>query len=148
MANLSLDEKDHPRTIQTGTTVKIDINGVSSFKPPAGNPWRLLALYANLDLPAPGSAAREALARGGWRAWFQQRDAGEADGRDETGYEGLHPVARFGAQNLLIRAVWPHTVDADPWEFCFQVFAYDAVGKAVTLPLVMDTRQVKILELA
>ena len=147
MSNLSLDEKDRPRTIQTGTTVKIDVDGINSFKPPPGPAWRLLALYANVALPKPGTAEREALARGGWRAWFQQKDAKEADGRDETGYIGPIAIPRFGSMGLLISHSWPHTVDSDPWEFCFKIYSYTPTGKALSQSLTLDTRQVKIIEL-
>jgi hypothetical protein len=147
MANLSLDEKDNSRAFSTGSTVKIDVNGVSSFKPPSGSAWRLLSMYANIDLPAPGTAARENLARGGWRAWFQQKDSREADGRDETGYKGPIAIPRFGDMALLISHSWPHTVDSDPWEFCFKVYAYDSTGKAVSQSLKLSTRQVKIIEI-
>lgn len=147
MSNLSLDEKGTSRTIVTGTTVKLDVGGVNLFKPPTGAAWRLLSLYANVDLPAPGTAARENLARGGWRAWFQQKDAAEADGRDETGYKGPIAIPRFGDMALLISHSWPHTVDADPWEFCIKVYAYDSTGKAVSQSLKLGTRQVKILDL-
>jgi hypothetical protein len=145
MANLSLKETTE-RTVNTGVIIKLDIDGVSSFKPPTGPAWRDLALYANIDLPTPGSSAREALARGGWRAWFQQKDSIEPDGRDETGLLGPVPFPRFGTAGGLIAHTWPHTVDSDPWEFCVRLYAYDSGGKAVTVPVVLGTREVKILD--
>lgn len=144
MANKSLKETT-PRTVRTGTTVKIDIAGVSLFKPPTDDRWRTLALYANLGLPAPNSVAREALARGGWRVWFQQVTTDEPDKRDETGLLGPIPFARYGTQNLLISHSWPHTVDADAWEFCLKAYAFDATGKAVDLPLTLGTREIKFI---
>ena len=145
MASLSLKETT-ARKVNSGAVIKLDIDGVTLFKPPSGTVWRDLVLYANIDLPSPGTAAREALARGGWRAWFQQKDATEADGRDETGYLGPIPFPRFGTMATLISHTWPHTVDSDPWEFCLRFYAYDAVGKSVTVPLTIGTRQVKILD--
>jgi hypothetical protein len=146
MANLSLKDDTHDRAVSTGVIIKLDIDGATSFKPPTGTPWRDLALYANVDLPAPGTSAREALARGGWRAWFQQKDTAEADGRDETGYLGPIPFPRFGTAAALISHTWPHTVDTDAWEFCVRFYAYDSGGKAVTVPLTIGTREVKILD--
>ena len=144
MASLSLKETS-PRTISTGATVKIDIDGQTLFKPPTTG-WADLALYANLDLPAPGTSARESLARGGWRAWFQQKDATESDGRDETGLLGPVPFPRFGTAPVLIAHSWPHTVDTDGWEFCIRLYAYDALGKAVTTSVTLSTREIKILD--
>jgi hypothetical protein len=145
MASMSLGTSV-ARTIYTGDDVKLDIDGVTAFAPPTGKVWRDLNLYANVALPSPGSAARESLARGGWRAWFQEHDKTEADGRDETGYLGPIAIPRFGKMKLLISHTWNHTVDADKWEFMIKVYAYDATGKAVKVPLTLTTRQIKFVE--
>jgi hypothetical protein len=132
MSDLSLWDKANERTINTCLTVKLDIDGKKLFVPPVGTAWRMLALYVNVDLPKPGTVAREAVARGGWRAWFQQKDSGEPDGRDETGYIGPVAIPRYGDRNLLINNVWPHTVTTAPWEFCICVYAYASTSTGPT----------------
>lgn len=129
--------------IFTNTVVKLDIKGQRLFSAPPGR--YDLCLYANVDLPKPGTPERQALARGGWRAWFQQQDAHEADHRDETGYLGPVAIPLFGDVNLLISHQWPHTVDADDWEFCIEVFAYGPSGVPRRVPLTLTTREIKFV---
>lgn len=132
------------RNITTNTVVKIDIAGKTQFK--AEVPGRnTLSMYLNLDVPASNTEARKALARGGVRMWFQEYDRAESDSRDETGYLGPIPIPTHGNQHALFSHTWEHTADADFWEFCFQVYAFDADGKAVSIPLVLQTREVKII---
>jgi hypothetical protein len=139
-----LSEKDTtPDTFYTNEVVKLDIRGKRLFSAPPGKYDMLL--YANVDLPKPGTPERQALARGGWRAWFQQQDAHEADHRDETGYLGPVAIPEFGDMNLLISHKWSHTVDADDWEFCIEVFAYGPSGVRRRVPLKLTTREVKML---
>jgi hypothetical protein len=140
---MSLEEGDK-RAIRTNTVVKLDINGKTQFKAEqAGR--QLMAMYFNIDVPPAGSEERKALNRGGVRSWFQEYSATEEDHRDETGYLGPIPIPVWGNQHSLWSRVWPHTVDTDFWEFCIQVYAYDANGKEVDIPLTLQTRQVKMI---
>jgi hypothetical protein len=139
-----LSEKDTAADrIYTNEVVKLDIRGKRLFSAPPGK--YDMALYANVDLPKPGTPERQALARGGWRAWFQQEDAHEVDHRDETGYLGPVGIPLFGDLNLLISHQWGHTVDTDDWEFCIEVFAYGPSGVPRRVPLTLTTREVKML---
>lgn len=140
---LSLKTKTR-RTIYTNRIIKVDIAGKTQFKPEIGG-RELMAMYFNLDIPSAGSEARKALNRGGVRSWFQEYSRIEADKRDETGYLGPIPIPIWGNDNSLWSRVWPHTADTDFWEFCFEVSAYDANGKPVTIPLGLETREVKII---
>lgn len=132
------------RTIHTNEIVKLDIEGKTQFKAEITG-RELMAMYFNLDLPPAGSEERKALNRGGVRSWFQEYDAGAVDKRDETGYLGPIPTPVWGNDYSLWSRVWPHTADTDFWEFCFEVSAYDATGHRVDIPLVLQTREVKIL---
>jgi hypothetical protein len=139
-----ISEKDTATDrIFTNEVVKLDIRGKRLFSAPPGR--YDLSLYANVDLPKPGTPERQALARGGWRAWFQQQDAHEADHRDETGYLGPVAIPEFGDRGLLISHTWPHTVDADDWEFCIEIFAYGPSGVARRVPLTLKTREIKLV---
>lgn len=131
-----------PRLVHTNTEIHIDIKGMTRFRAETPKGRHTLALYANIALPQPGTEARRALTRGGWRAWFQQGPVGKPD---ITGLLGPIPVAEFGHRHLLISHSWPHTVSALPWEFCISLWAYDAMGKPVDLPLRLLTREVKII---
>lgn len=148
MGHLVLAENKTLQKFRTNTTVKINIDGKTLFKPPAGGGQRILAMYANIWLPKQTTTEREAICRGGWRAWFQEVApvSEEPDRRDETGYLGPIAIPRFGNRSLLISHSWPHGVDTDPWEFCVQVFAYTARGRRVSLPLTMGTRQIKFID--
>lgn len=141
---LSLKATDEV-TIHTGEDVKIMIDHHDAWRAEVPSGRHILAEYANIALPRPGSREREALARGGWRAWFQQYDRLEADHRDETGYLGYVPISSHAPGHLLISHAWPHTVDVDPWEFMIRIEAVDATGHSIRLPLVMSTREVKVL---
>jgi hypothetical protein len=133
-----------PVEFHTGETVRLAIGGRHSFDP-GFTGWALLAMYANLKVPRPGTPGRQALARGGWRAWFQQATRTEADGQDETGYLGPVPIPSHGDKRILVSHMWPHTVDTDDWQFCLEVDAYGPSGVAMRVPLVLGTREVKIL---
>lgn len=150
---LSLKETA-PKKFKSNTTVKIDIKGKTQFKAETPGGRHTLALYANVDLPPAKvvvngkkvpNPQRKALHNGGVRVWFQQVDKKEADGRDETGYDGPWPLPQFGDQRALISHVWPHTVDADAWEFCVLVYAFDDNGNPVDVPLTLSTREIKII---
>lgn len=148
VASLSLKETAK-REFRTNTVVKLDIDGKTQFRPPFTG-WADLSLYANVDVPpalvgGKPNPARKHLSNGGVRAWFQEYSASEADRRDETGYSGPWSPPRFGDQHLLIAHEWQHTVDADFWEFCIYVSAYDDAGKPVDIPLTLQTREVKIV---
>lgn len=132
------------RTVYTNTIVKIDIDGKTQFSAEITG-RELMAMYFNLDVPAAGSEARKALNRGGVRSWFQQYSSVEPDKRDETGYLGPIPIPVWGNDNSLWSRVWPHTADTDFWEFCFEVSAYSSTGKPVTVPLGLQTREIKII---
>lgn len=130
-----------PRVIHSGQEVHLDIHGVTAFKAKAEG-WALLALYLNLELPPVGSKARMALCRGGVRSWFQQVTAA---GPDITGLDGPWPPAQMGAQHLLISRVWPHTANAQRWQFCLELCAFDAAGKPQDMTCRLLTREVKIV---
>lgn len=144
MAGYLFRESKVHQTVYTNRIVKINIAGRTQFTPELRGP-ALLGMYFNLDVPAPGSEMRKALNRGGVRSWFQEYSTQEADRRDETGYLGPIPIPIWGNKNSLWARTWPHTVDADPWEFCFEVSAYSSTGKEVTIPLGLQTRQIKII---
>jgi hypothetical protein len=131
-------------TFTTNTDVKIAIDHHDHWRAVVPTGKHILALYANIDLPPSASEPRLAIARGGWRAWFQQWDAHEEDRRDETGYLGPIAVPTHGNAHLLISHSWPHTVDTDPWEFLIRVYAYDTRGREVSIPLTMTTREAKV----
>ena len=132
------------RTIYTNRIVKIDIAGKTQFKAEITG-RELMAMYFNLDIPAAGSEARKALNRGGVRSWFQEYSRTEADNRDETGLLGPIPIPIWGNDHSLWSRVWPHTADTDFWEFCFEVSAYSATGAKVTIPIGLQTREIKII---
>ena len=141
---LSLKATDRVQ-ISTNEDVKIAINHHDAWRAGVPRGSHILALYANIALPRPGTPDREALARGGWRAWFQQYDAHEADHRDETGYLGYIPISSHAPGHLLISHSWPHTVDTDPWEFMIRIAAVDARGHAVRMGLTLSTREIKVI---
>jgi hypothetical protein len=141
---LSLKETDKIK-FRTNKVVKIDINGKTAFKAEIVG-RSLLAMYLNIDVPTAGSEGRLALNRGGVRMWFQQYSRTEDDNRDETGYDGPVPIPVWGNQHVLRSHVWPHTVDNDYWEFCFQVYAFDSAGKEVDMELTLQTREIKIID--
>lgn len=139
------------RPFTTGQTVPIDIAGVDVFRPERPGGRHTLALYANLELPpalvdGKPNPQRRWLHNGGVRAWFQQASTAESDGWDETGYDGPRPLPLFGDQKQLISHVWPHTADADGWQFCVKVYAFDDDGKRVEVPLTLWTREIKIID--
>ena len=131
--------------IRTGRVVKIDIAGHTNWEAEVPSGRHLLAMYANLDLGSLTQAQRDGLWYGGVRTWFQQIDATEADDRDETGYDGPWPCARFGSQHQLISRTWPHTVDRDNWEFCLQLYAFDSHGNPMDFEVELETREVKLI---
>ena len=137
--------------IRTNTDVRIDIAGHTNWEAETPTGRHELALYANLDLPAPGTPERDACWYGGVRAWFQQIDSAEANGRDETGLDGPWPCARYGDQHQLISHSWPHTVDRSNWEFCIRLYAFwgpgsgHPVGSPADFELELETREIKII---
>lgn len=131
-----------PRVIKANQEIHLDIRGDTKFRAETPQGRHLLALYANLELPAPGTEGRKALARGGWRAWFQQVSAPVVD---TTGYLGPVPISEHGTAHLLIAHTWPHTVGRDPWEFCIKLYAFDAAGKPADVALRLSTREIKII---
>lgn len=132
-------------TVYTNEDVKIAIDHHDHWRAQVPRGHHTLALYANIDLPPSGTAQRFDIARGGWRAWFQQWDAHEEDRRDETGYLGPIGIPTHGNAHLLISHQWDHTVDTDPWEFLIRVYAYTEGGREVRIPLTLSTREVKVL---
>jgi hypothetical protein len=131
--------------IRTNTDVRIDIAGHTNWEAETPTGRHMLALYANVDLPAPRTPQRDALWYGGIRTWYQQIDVTEADDRDETGLNGPIPCARFGTQHQLISHSWPHTVDRDNWEFCLRLYAFDANGREMNFEVELETREIKII---
>lgn len=131
--------------IYTNTDVKIMIDHHDHWRAGVPRGHHTLAQYANIDLPPSGSEPRLAVARGGWRCWFQQWDAHEEDNRDETGYLGPIGIPTHGNAHLLISHQWDHTVDTDPWEALFRVYAYDSRGHEVRIPLMLSTREFKVM---
>jgi murein DD-endopeptidase MepM/ murein hydrolase activator NlpD len=138
---LSLKDDKHPRLVHSNTIIRLDINGESRFKAEDTAGRHTLAQYAGFKLPPPGSEARKAFARGGIRGWFQQVDKPT----DITGLLGPLSVPEFGEQQLLWAHSWPHTVDKDYWEFCVQLYAFDASGKPVDVTAELRTREIKII---
>ena len=130
-----------PRWIRTNTPETIDIKGVTRFRAEIGG-RQTLAMYLNLDLPKAGSSARRAMNRGGVRCWFQE----PGKPVDVTGLDGPWPLPVWGDQHALISHTWPHTANTTtPWEFCFEVYAFNARGGKVSYPLQLETREIKII---
>jgi hypothetical protein len=133
------------RRVRTNTDVKLPLAGRTNWEAEVPEGRHLLAMYVNIDLPAPGTPQRDALWYGGIRTWYQQIDTGESDDRDETGYNGPFPCARFGEQHMLVSHTWPHTVDRDNWEFCFRLYAFDSHGREMDFDVELEVREVKII---
>jgi hypothetical protein len=145
MANdfLSLKEDDLPRKVLSNTDVKVDIDGKTRFRPEAAGRGTV-ALYVNITLPPPGSAARAALERGVVRTWFQQIVPGAKE-PDITGLDNVRRIGLWGKRHLTFKDSWPHSKDpANPWEFCFFIEAWSPEGRPVSVPLEMTTREIKV----
>jgi hypothetical protein len=126
--------------VRTNTDIHIDIAGHTNWEAETPSGRHLLALYANVDLPAPGTPERDALWYGGIRTWYNQIPE-----NDITGLNGPIPCARFGDQHQLIAHTWPHTVDRSNWEFCLRLYAFDAQGHEMNFEVELETREVKII---
>lgn len=133
-----------PTILRTGAPKAITIRGSGAWRAGVARGRHMLALYANIALPEPGTAEREAVARGGVRTWYEQRRPGVEP--DITGLNGPWAVPRFTRQKLLISHCWPHTVDMDMWAFMVQVWAFHEDGREWKgVPLVLGTREIKII---
>jgi hypothetical protein len=139
--SLKDDNPAHHRLIHSNTVIKLDINGVSKWR--AENPTgrHVLKEYAGIKLPPPGSEARKAFNRGGCRGWFQQVDKPV----DTTGLLGPIPMPIWGEQQFLWSHSWPHVVDADYWEFCIELYAFDEKGNKVDVTAELCTREIGII---
>ena len=136
----------NPVTIHTGEDIRLVIDHHDAWRAEVPKGRHTLALYANIRLPRPGTRERMALARGGWRAWFQQHDVVEGNHRDETGYLGYVPVSSHAPGHLLISHSWPHSVRPEaPWEFMIRLEAIGANGRRMPMPLTLSTREIKVL---
>jgi hypothetical protein len=126
--------------VRTNTDIRIDIAGKTQWEAETPTGRHLLALYVNVDLPAPKTRERDALWYGGIRTWYAQ-----VPGDDITGLNGPVPCARFGNQHQLIAHTWPHTVDRDDWVFCLRLYAFDENGNEMNFEVELETREVKII---
>jgi hypothetical protein len=135
-------DKQTARRIVAGNVYTLDVRGQTVFDPGPRKGLRTLTLYANVTLPPAGSSARRALARGGWRVWFEQ-----VNPTDETGFLGYIPIPVYGDDSILIAHTWEHgATPGRGWRAKIHITAFDAAGRPRAVPLTVRTRGIKILD--
>ena len=130
-------DKVNKQIVYTGSSALLSIRGKTKFTSDMGG-TQPLGLYVNVQMPSDRTK-REALARGGWTAWFEYNTG------NVTGLMGPVPFSLWSPHSMLITHTWRHGVSkGQKWAFGIRLEAYDSKGKPIKFPVTLTTRNVRL----